>query len=33
MLLARDMRRCVNDLTFRRVNKLRSPLADHVLLR
>ena len=32
MLSARHMRRCVSDLSFRPVNKLRSPLADHVLL-
>ena len=28
MRLARDMRRCVSDLTFRRVNKLRSRLGS-----
>jgi hypothetical protein len=28
MLLARDMCRCVSDLTFRRVNNLRSPLGN-----
>jgi hypothetical protein len=32
MLQARNMRRFVSDLTYRGVNKFRSPLADHVLL-